>query len=121
MKARILPNEEWSAITPMLPHFPEIRRSLRDGETEMIVVEDGGKIVATMGVMRAVHFEGLWIDPEYRGNAGLGRRLIRAGIDSAKKWTDEWVWASVGDEHMDDVLVRLGGRKMPVETFILEI
>lgn len=119
MKARVLPPEEWhrlriSGITPM-------ETTLRPEDVQMIVVEDGDRIVATMGTYRVTHFEGLWIDPEYRGNAGLGRRLIKAGIEAARKWTDRWVWGASETDHMDEVLGRLGGHKVPVSTYLLPL
>lgn len=119
MKARILPREEWHRleVSGMAPMQDEMRLE----DVQMIVVEDGERIVATMGTYRVTHFEGLWIDPEYRGNAGLGRRIIKAGISAARKWSDKWVWGSSGTPHMDEVLSRLGGAHVPVKTYIIPI
>ena len=119
MKARILPREEWSrlSITGIAP----IQETLRPEDVQVIVVEDGDRIVASMGAFRVTHFESLWIAPEYRGNAGLGRRLLKAGITAATKWATDWVWAASGTNHMDDVLTRMGGAEMPVKTFVLQI
>lgn len=119
LNARILPRDEWaklgvSGIAPM-------EQTVRPEDVQMVVIEDGGRVVATMGVYRVTHFEGLWIDPEYRGNAGLGRRLIKMGIKAARKWADNWVWGASETLHMDDVLSRLGGTKVPVQTYIIPI
>lgn len=119
MKARVLPREEWGKLD--VSGFPTVGSSLRPEDSEVVVVEDGDKIVATMSTFRVTHFESLWVDPEYRGNAGVARMLLKAGIQSAKKWTDEWVWGSSGTDHMDDILTRVGAKKMPVSTFVVPI
>ena len=46
---------------------------------------------------------------------------MKAGIDSAKKWTDQWVWAASGNDHTDDLMTRMGGVKMPTDTFVIPI
>jgi hypothetical protein len=119
VKARVLPKEEWGklSVTGIAP----IETTLRPEDVQIVVVEDGDRIVASMGTFRVTHFEGLWIDPEYRGNAGLGRRLMKAGIQAAKKWTDRWVWGASDTHHMNDIIRRVGGVKLPIETFIIEI
>jgi hypothetical protein len=42
-------------------------------------------------------------------------------VVAAKKWTDEWVWGTSGSDQMDDILLRLGGKKMPVDTYIVPL
>jgi ribosomal protein S18 acetylase RimI-like enzyme len=119
VNARILPRSEWSklAVSGIAP----MEQTLRPEDVQMVVIEDEGRIVATMGVFRVTHFEGLWIDPEYRGNAGLGRRLIKMAITAARKWAGNWVWGASETSHMDDVLSRLGGACVPVKTYIIPI
>lgn len=120
MKARILPPEEYAKLKA-LTGLEQIGTTLRPEDCQVIVVEDGERVVATMGVFRVTHFESLWIDPEYRGNAGLGRRLIKAGIEAARKWATDWAWGASGTEHMDDVLERLGGIKTSVTSYMVPI
>ena len=119
MIARILPPEEYGKldVTGMVCIAP----ACRPEDVQIIVIEEDGQIVATMGTYRVTHFEGLWIDPKHRGNAGVARRLMKAGISAAKKWTDQWVWGASGTDHMDDIMKRMGGVKMPVETFVLSL
>jgi len=119
MTSRVLPREEWEKLE--VSGFPAIGSTLRPEDSEVVVIEDGDRIVATLGTFRVTHFESLWIAPEYRGNAGLGRKLIKAAISSAKRWTDQWVWGCSGSEHTDDLFVRMGGKKMPVDTYIIPI
>lgn len=119
MKARVLPREEWGKLE--VSGIPQIGLTLRPEDVQVLVVEDGGRVVATMGVFRVTHFESLWIDPEYRGNAGLGRRLIKAGIEAARKWATDWAWGASGTDHMDSIMSRMGGQKVPVSTFVVPI
>ena len=119
MIARILPPEEWHklSVTGMAP----MQSTMRPEDVQMIVVEDGDRIVASMGTYRVTHFEGLWIDPEYRGNPGLGRRLIKAGIEAARKWTDRWVWGCSDTGRMDSIIERIGGNRIPVDSYIIPL
>lgn len=98
-----------------------MEETLRPEDVQMVVIEDGGRIVATMGVFRVTHFEGLWIDPEYRGNAGLGRRLIKMGITAARKWADNWVWGASDTDHMADIIGRIGGKPLPIQSHLIDI
>lgn len=119
MKARVLPREEWGKLG--VSGIPQIGLTLRPEDVQILVVEDGERVVATMGVFRVTHFESLWIDPEYRGNAGLGRRLIKAGIEAARKWTDRWVWGASDTDHMNDIISRIGGKPLPIQTHIIHM
>lgn len=119
MIARVLPREEWSRLA--VTGFPLLGSTLRPEDSEVVVIEDEGRIVASMGTFRVTHFESLWIAPEYRGNAGLARRLMKAGVKSAKKWADEWVWGTSGTDHMNGILERVGGEKMPVDSFAVPL
>lgn len=120
MNVRLLPRSEWDRLS--VTGTPVIGSTLEPEDAVVIVVEDEGRIVATMEAFRVTHFDGLWIDPDYRGNAGLGRKLIKAGIDAAKSLgATDWAWATSGTDHMDDVLSRMGGRKMPVETYVVPL
>ncbi len=117
MNVRTLPKEEWNRLTEV----PNIGPALRPEDCQVLVVEDGNRIVATLGAFRVTHFEGLWIDPAYRGNPGLARKIMKAGVTAAKKWTDEFVWAASGSDHTDDIFSRLGGVKAPIETYIIPL
>ena len=119
MIARVLPESEWSKLA--VTGFAQIGPTLRPEDVQIIVVEDGSKIVATMGVLRVTHFESLWIDPAYRGNAGLGRRLLKAGIQAARKWTDSWVWGASDTERMDKIIGRTGGKYLPITSYVIPI
>lgn len=120
MTTRVLDPDEWmeklsgTDLPALLPFCtPE--------NTSVVVVEEDGRIVATMGVLRVTHFEGVWIDPEHRGNAGVVRRLLKASTDIALGHGEQFVFGGASDDRMRDILGRLGGVRMPLEFYALSI
>jgi len=119
MNARILSREEWEKLA--VTGFEQLGKTLRPEDSQIAVVEEDGKIVATLGVFRVTHFESLWIAPEYRGNAGVVRRLVKAAVSAARKWTDNWVWGASDTPQMDDVIGRTGGVQLPIHTYMIPL
>lgn len=119
MTARVLPFEEWgrlgeSELSVLLP-------LLRPQDVEVVVVEDAGRIVATWAVLRVTHLEGLWIAPEYRGNVGVVRRLMRATITAARRWAAGWVLTGANNGHVRDLLARTGATKLDMDAWVMPI
>lgn len=73
---RVLPPDEWYRLDETLS--AQAWRHLDPARTEMIVVEDGNRIVGHVAHFLHPHLEGAWIDPAYRGKVAVGRRLLRA-------------------------------------------
>lgn len=122
MKARILGHEEWGRINS--PGLPELLPFVEPQNIAVVVVEDDeGEIVASVAAMQATHFEGLWIKPEQRGNAGVFRALIRQAYALPRLRGERFAFAGsgIGDEGMDSICERLGGRQMPVKFFALPV
>lgn len=120
MKARVLPPEEWVRIT-MRELQPPLWPSMNPDDVEIVVVEDDGEIVATMSLLRVVHMESVWIDPRWRGNAGVVRRLLGATIGPIKQWARSWFVANAADDSVRDILRRLGGIELPIDTYMMHI
>lgn len=116
MNARILPPKEWDSAPGHT-----VARSLDPNDCRIVVVEEGGAVVATMAVLRVVHFESLWIDPAKRGSPTLVKRLLESAHDAAQEFSAPWIWAASAEPHTDDLLTRIGGVKMPVSSFILPV
>jgi GNAT superfamily N-acetyltransferase len=117
MKTRILPREEWARLErSQMPPFPGVRAE----DVAVVVVEDAEKVIGCMTVLRATHFEGLWLDPEQR-SAGVSRALVRAAVKAARLWTDDWVFAGAADDRMRDVLDRLGAIRLPIESYVMAL
>ena len=118
MRARVLKPEEWGRINS--PELPTLLPYVEPQNISVVVVEDDkGEIVASVAAMLTTHFEGLWIDPEYRGNAAVARSLIRELYEVPRGRSEHWAFATAGEDNvrMDSVCRRLGGRQMPPVKF----
>lgn len=116
MKARILPPDEWSRLErtqiPMLP-------GVKPADIDVVVVEDEGKVVACLSVLKITHFEGLWIDPERGNGLGAPKALLRLALALTEKCGSDWVWAGAADDRMRGILSRVGAVKLPVDSYVL--
>lgn len=119
MKTRTLRQDEHTRITSAgIPFVPEL---LNDNRVVVVVETDAGDIVGAMTVFRATHFEGAWISPEHR-TAGVVRGLLRAAKEAAvQQWSDSWVFADVVDDEVGRMVERLGGRSLPVTTYVMPV
>lgn len=115
MKARVLGASEWGRIEDrgLLALLPHMSRE----DVRVVVVEDGGEVVGSVGLLRMLHFEGLWISPKHR-TAGVARALLRGAADALD---GEWAIAAAADERMRSLLPRLGGVKMPLDSYVLRL
>jgi len=118
MKARILDPDEWGKLS--VTGFPAIIPLVNPPDTEVIVVEDGERIVASMAVMRLTHFEAAFVDPEYKANPGVIRALLAACFESSNRFPEEWAMALADDPRVSSLLAKMGGVKMdPLDIFIV--
>jgi len=118
MRTRILPPEEWGRLDEGLS---TVLNSVQDAS--MIVVEDDtGRIIGTMGVLRMTHFEGLWIAPEHRRGYVLGR-LLRGAEGLAREKGETWAigGAADKDELMDGLIRRRGGSELPLRFYVMPL
>jgi hypothetical protein len=117
LRTRILPPEEWdrlkeTELPPLLPY-------ISPDNAAMVVVEDGDKVVASLAVLRATHLEGLWIDPERRGNAGVARALLRQATELVRVRGEQWALGGCADDRMRRLIGKLGGVQVPMELYAL--
>ena len=122
MKARILAPEEWGRINS--PELPELLPYVEPENIAVVVVEDdSGDIVASVAALQVTHFEGLWIKPEYRGNASVARSLIRELYTVPRARREHWAFATAAqdNEKMDSVCRRLGGQPMEVKFYMMPL
>lgn len=101
----------------MPPSFPYVRPE----DVAVVVVEDGDDIVGCMTVLKVTHFEGVWVDPKYRGNAGVMRPLLRQAWAIPRARGESWAFggAAVGDGAMGKFMGKLNGVQLPLHTFAL--
>jgi len=122
MRARILKPEEWGRINS--PELPELLPYTEPENISVVVVEDdAGEIVASVAALQVTHFEGLWIKPEYRGNAGVFRALIHQAYMVPRARSEQWVFggAEKGNEQMGTLCKRLGGHPLSVEFYAMPV
>ena len=122
MNARILSPEEWERLE--MPGLPELFRYVEPQNVAVVVVEnDSGEIEASVMALQVTHFEGLWIKPEARGNAGVFRALMRQAYALPRLRKENWVFggAEDGDGQMDTLCTRLGGRALPVKFYAMPV
>jgi ribosomal protein S18 acetylase RimI-like enzyme len=117
MIARVLAKDEWARLAET--ELPALLDKVRPEDADVLVVEDVGRIVGCVAAVRVTHLEGLWIAPEYRGNAGLGRRLLRGSRGLVGR--SKWVWAGAASECMRSLLSRLGAVRLPLESYVLKV
>ena len=118
MRTRVLPKEEWGKLN--VTGLPEFWEKVRHDEIEVVVVEDGDRLVASIAVTRAVWLEGLWIDEQHRGNAGVARRLINGMLASARPWSD-LAFGVIAQDHVRDIAERSGGVKLPGSVYVFPL
>jgi hypothetical protein len=122
MKARILSPDEWTRMNA--PELPPLVPFVEPENLAIVVVEDDdGGIMACVSAMRVTHFEGLWIAPEHRGNPGVFRSLIRQAYAVPRVRGERWVFggAAHGDDRMERMCGRLGGRELPVKFYAMPV
>lgn len=118
MISRVLPPEEWPRLagTEAETLWPMLPTSAR-----VIVVEEDGLIVATWVLYQMAHAECLWIDPARRGSFGVTRRLLSKMREEAALWGVGSVLTGATDEHVADLITRLGGDRLPGAMFNLPV
>ena len=114
--ARVLPREEWRRLGEERAAFYS---TVNPEDVRVVVVEDGGEIVATMAVLRVPHWECFWMAPEKVGNAGVTRALLKAALTEAAEFAPHWILANSDSEQTNKTLQRLGGEWLPVHTYML--
>ncbi len=122
MQARILRPEEWQRINS--PGLPELLAYTEPQNIAVVVVENDDKeIVASVCALQVTHFEGLWIKPEERGNAGVFRALIRQAYAIPRSRGEHFVLAAPdeGDARMASTCSRLGGKLLEGDLHVLPI
>lgn len=118
MTLRILPRDEWpklagTELEAVWPHLPETAC--------VVVVEDNDRIVGCWAIYRLVHCEGAWIDPEYRGNPRVVRRLISGMANVAQAMGGHTVLTAALTEDVATMIGKLNGQELPGRHFVIPL
>lgn len=118
MIARVLPQSQY-ALLGALP-TPPLAPYVRPEDLATIVIETEGRIVASIAVLRAVHFESVWIGPD-ACNAGAVRALLRKAASLAREWGATFVFGGAENEAMRETLGRMGAVWLPFDPCVLPL
>ena len=122
MRARLLPPDEWFRLEHS--DLGTLLNYVEPNNLAICVVEDDdGKIIAKVAAFHVTHFEGLEIAPEYRGNAGVWRRLIEFAYAIPAMRGETWALGAVadGDERMRTLMRDLGGAPLGLREYALKV
>lgn len=119
LSARVLPPAEWERLG--VCGMPELFPYLQPADIKVVVVERGGEIMARLSFIRAPLLEGFWIAPDSRGNPAILRSLLRGVRDVVRGDGYGWAYAQSDQAHVADLLERGGGRKLPVDTYLMAV
>lgn len=119
MLARLLPPEEWprlagTELETVWPHLdPEQGR--------IIVVEDADRIVGCWALFPVWHVEGVYIDPAYRKQGRVARRLLAhmqalADVNGIRR-----VMTGCLSEDVRQLLTHFDAIEVPGQQYVMEI
>ena len=120
MTTRVLPQAEWpklagTDIAEALPyHKPD--------DVQVIVVEDGERIVGAWAVLRVVQLEGVWIAPEYRKRGTVARRLLVATLAVARTLAPYFAFTGAQTTEVAHLLEKhLKAARLPMEPYVIPL
>ncbi len=119
MLSRLLPPEEWHRLEGT--EAGSAWRYFNPDNTRILVIEEGGEIVATWTMLRVVHAECLWVRPSHKGAFGVAMRLFRGMRRLATEWGARAVVTGSVSPEVTDLIRRFGGEPMPCESFVLPV
>ncbi len=116
MTTRILPKAEWPRLVgteaeQVWPVIPEA--------SQIVVVEDGEKIVGCHLLIPYWHLECLWIDAKSRGNGGVARKLWRAVQNAAIALGAKSVLTAAIDDRVRGLLSHVGAVRLPGDHYVV--
>lgn len=118
MTTRTLPRAEWHRLeetetAEVLCRVPEA------ADPEVVVLEDGDRIVSSWAVMTFQAAHGAWIDPDYRGRADVREQMLEAMGAVVRRRGASSVTTGAMDRRMARFLRRLGASEVPGQVFTL--
>ena len=118
---RVLPPEEW---TRLRDHEPFASGGLPDPEYwRIIVAEQGDRIVAFTCLYTAVHYEPIWIHPEFRHRPQLFQDLWQASKAVLDQAGVQLLFAQVPDTlpQQKRLVEKFGFQPAPGQLYVLEV
>lgn len=117
MTTRILPPSEWPRLagTELETVYPH----MDPDQSDVVVVEQDGRIVACWALLRVYHVEGLWVAPEYRKRGRAGWRLLEAMRGLCRRVGARAVCTAACTPEVARLITQLRGVPLPGDQYML--
>lgn len=119
--SRVLPPEEWPRLDGTGTDLAAYTSALDPETCRIVVVEDEGRIVASMVLIRQVLAEALWIDPAYRHRPGVGSKLLKGFYAVSQALGARSALSACMTDTMSGILRKLGATSVPALMFIIPL
>lgn len=113
---RVLPRDEYHRLAGT--ELESVAPTLPDG-CQVLVVEDGGDIVACWALLRVLHVEGAWVAASHRTVAS--RHLLRGMADLVADAGGAAVLTGSRSPRVTRLLRGLGATKLDFDTYVLSL
>ncbi len=119
MTRRLLPPDEWPKLagTELETVWPVLDRE----KARVMVVEDGGQIVACWSMFPVFHVEGVWLHPDYRGHVGVVGKLLGFMRQLAHAAGVKSVMTGCLSSNVADYLDRIGAVPLEGRQYVIPI
>lgn len=117
MTTRVLPVEEWPRLAETT--FGPVLGALRPEACEILVVEDGARIVGCWALLTVLHVEGVWVADEERRRGAVQRRLLHGMRALVAQHGSSSVWTGAVTPEVEGIIQRLGGEPIPFPSYLL--
>lgn len=117
MRSRVLPVDEWSKLAGT--EAETLWPTLDAEHAQILVVEDGEKIVGCWTLMMVPHVECLWIDPSERARVTVARRLWLGMRALASQMGARVVWTAAVSDPVRGLLDHAAARKLDGDHYLL--
>jgi len=120
MTRRMLTAGEFGQLigTPFADELPQLAAIADPAATRVLVVEDGGEIVAHWGVFRMPHLEGAWVRPDHRARGAAFRHLLGGMRALLLSQGTPTVYTGADTPDVADMLTRLGAAPLAMIPYI---
>jgi hypothetical protein len=119
MTTRMLPPEEWPRLAGT--EAETVWPLLDPAVAQVVVVEDGARIVGTWIVVPVVHVECCWIAEDYRKTGSVARRLLRGMREAVSLWGASSVMTGAVSDEVRALIAKLHGRLVPGEQYVIPL
>lgn len=121
MVSRILPVREWSKVTD--PETVALLPALFDHQEHVtiLVVEDGEKVVSSWVMIQVPQLEGIYVDPDYRGQSAVVFKMLALMKRTARAKGFLRVTTTSVNQEIGAMCKAIGGEQLPGSHWVLPV